>query len=346
MRPVRLVSDRRWLDSANRSFFALVALALVPYALLGLFGCGLLSLAGYRLATEGLAGLNRDGQDLRPGMVFFAVVTAGTVAAAVSIRRQVRATRALATHLRDHATPTPGTVTTAAEESELRGRVDVIDEREPWSFTYGIISARVAVSRGLVETLDREQLTAVLHHERYHVRNWDTLKMVVARAAPVAFFFLPALAHLRSRYLAGRELAADRAALGEVGTRPLAGALVQVLERSTPAGVGPAAALGGREFLDLRVAQLETGDEPPLAPIPRWRMALTVAGLAVLSAAFLLTATRTGGSMTTLGEADRPGGTTMAVLGAVACMASWALLALLVARRVIGHKRLTPTASR
>jgi beta-lactamase regulating signal transducer with metallopeptidase domain len=185
----------------------------------------------------------------------------------------------------------------------------------------------------------------VLHHERYHIRNWDTLKMVVARAAPVAFFFLPALAHLRARYLAGRELAADRAAVGEVGARPLAGALVQVLERSTPAHLGAAAALGGSEFLDLRVTQLETGHEPPLAPIPRWRTVATVAGLTVLSATFLFAATRTNGSMSMMGDGDRPGGTALSVLGAVACVAWWASLGLLAARRVISHKRLTPTAS-
>jgi Zn-dependent protease with chaperone function len=346
MRYLHLWSGRRWLDSANRSFVALVAIALVPYALLGLFGCGLLSLAGYRLATDGLAGLNRDGQDLRPGVVFFAVVTAGTVAAAVSIRRQVRATRSLAAHLQECTMPAPGTVAKAAEDSGLSRHVDVIDDPEPWSFTYGVISARVAVSRGLVEALDTEQLVAVLQHERYHVRNRDTLKMVVARAAPVAFFFLPALANLRTRYLAGRELAADRAALGAVGTRPLAGALFQVLEGTAPDGFGAAAALGGAEFLDLRVTQLETGDEPSLAQIPRWRVAVTVAGLAVLSAAFLLTATRTNGSMTMMGDADRPGGTAVSVLGAVACMAAWAWIGLLVIRRVIGHKRLTPTASR
>lgn len=344
MRALRLVSGRRWLDGANRAFWALVAIALVPYALLGLFGCGLLSVAGYRLATDGVAGLNHDGQDLRPAVVFFAVVTAGTVAAAVSVRRQVRATRALAAHLRQRMMIVPDTVRAAADESGVGGRLDVIDEREAWSFTYGIVSARVAVSRGLVEALDREQLAAVLHHERYHVGNRDTLKMVVARAAPAAFFFLPALAHLRTRYLAGRELAADRAAVGVVGARPLAGALFQVLERSAPTGFGAAAALGGGEFLDLRLTQLETGEEPPLAQIPRWQVAVTAVGLAVLSAAFLLTATRTTGSTSMMGDTNRSGGTAVAVLGGVACMASWAWLGLLVARRVMGHKRLTPTA--
>jgi len=101
------------LDSANRSFFALVATSLVPYVRLGIFGCGVLSLAAHRLVTDGLAGLNRDGQDLRPGVVFFAVVTGGTLAAPVSVRRQVRATRALASSLREHAVPPTAAVTAA-----------------------------------------------------------------------------------------------------------------------------------------------------------------------------------------------------------------------------------------
>ncbi len=45
------------LDSANRSFFTLASTALVPYVLLGVFGCGVLSLAAYRVAAEGLGGL-------------------------------------------------------------------------------------------------------------------------------------------------------------------------------------------------------------------------------------------------------------------------------------------------
>jgi Zn-dependent protease with chaperone function len=329
------------LDSANRNFFALVSIALVPYVLLGLFGCGVLSLAGYRLATDGLTGLNRDGQDLRPAVVFFAVVTAGTVAAAVSVRRQVRATRALASTLGLHKLTPPETVTEAAQRSGLGGRVDLIDDPEPFSFTYGLRSPRVAISRGLAENLDLEQIAAVLLHERYHVGNHDTLKMVVARAAAVAFFFLPALPHLRSRYLAGRELAADRAALDTVGTRTLAGALYQVLERSTPSGFGAAAALGGAEFLELRVAQLETGDEPQLGQIPRWPLAVTVAGLALLTILFAVTAARTDGAATMMGDRNQPGGTAIAVLGGVLCMTSWVALGMFVVRRVISHKRLT-----
>jgi Zn-dependent protease with chaperone function len=334
------------LDSANRSFFALTSIALVPYVLLGLSGCGVLSVAVYRLAEHGVAGLNQNGQDLRPAVAFFALITTGTVAAAVSVRRQIHATRALAATLREQRLTTPDAVTAAAQEAELGGRVEVIDDPEPFSFTYGLQTPRVAVSRGLVEALAPDQMVAVLHHERYHVRNRDTLKMVVARAATVAFFFLPALPQLRTRYLAGRELAADMAALDRVGTRPLAGALFQVVERSAPSGFGAAAALGGGEFLELRVSQLETGDEPPLAPVPHWRLVATFAGLALLTATFALAAARSNGATDMMDRSDPPGGTTLAVLGAVLCMATWVVLGVFILRRVIRHHRLTLRSSR
>jgi Zn-dependent protease with chaperone function len=324
------------LDSANRSFFALVATSLVPYVLLGIFGCGVLSLAAHRLVTDGLAGLNRDGQDLRPAVVFFAVVTGGTLAAGVSVRRQVRATRALASSLRERSVPPSAAVTAAAERSGLAGRVDVADDPDPFSFTYGVLASRVALSRGLVDMLADDQLEAVLHHERYHVRNRDTLKMVIARAAPAAFFFLPALGYLQARYLAGRELAADRQATRALGARPLAGALFQVLDQPAWSTFGAAAALGGSEFLDLRVRQLETGDEPPLTRLPRWAVAVTTVGLTALSAAFLLTVARTGGSMPMMDGSASPGGG-LAILGMVACSTAWIWVALLVVHSAMRH---------
>src|SRR5918995_6319531 len=172
-------------------FFALAAAALAPYALLGVLGCGVLSLAGYRLATQGWGGLDRGGEDLRPAVVLFGLVTAGTVVAVISVRRQVRATQALEARLRRSTVPSPSDVAAAAERARLTGRVAMVDDPDLFSLTYGLLAPRVVVSRGLVAALGPDELDAVLHHERYHVRNWDTLKVIVARAAPAAFFFLP-----------------------------------------------------------------------------------------------------------------------------------------------------------
>lgn len=335
------------MDSANRSFFALVAAALVPYVLLGMLGCGVLSLAGYRLTTQGWGGLDRGGEDLRPAVVFFGLVTAGTVVALLSVCRQLRATRALAVQLHDRVVATPPEVAAAASAAGLAGRVEVVADADLFSFTYGVLRSRVVVSRGLATALCPDELAAVLHHERYHVRNSDTLKMIVARAAPAAFFFLPALGHLRDRYLAGRELAADRRATDAVGGRSLAAALVQVLDRPAWATFGAAAALGGSAFLEMRVEQLESGREPPLARVPRWAIAVTVGGLAVLTGAFVV-ALISGDGVTMMGDGRMgddamfggSGSTVLGVLGVVMCTLVWVGVALVIFRRGIGHKPL------
>ncbi len=335
------------VDSANRSFFTLASAALVPYVLLGVFGCGVLSLAAYRVANEGLSGLQRDGQDLRPAVVFFALVTAGTVVAAVSVRRQLQATRALEAVLRPRLAETSPKLAAAAHRAGLAGRVELVEDAETFSFTYGLLSPRVVVSRGLATVLSRDELEAVLHHERYHVRNWDTVKVVVARAAPAAFFFLPALGHLRDRYLAGRELAADRRAVAALGARPLAGALYHVLEQPAWSEFGAAAALGGSAFLDMRVEQLEAGGEPPLAPVPRWAWAATGAGLAALTGLFLAALARSGGTVTMMGDSGGGAGSTvLGVLGGLVCSMAWVWAGLILWRRVIGHYGLTRSTPR
>jgi hypothetical protein len=163
--------------------------------------------------------------------------------------------------------------------------------------------------------------------------------MVVARAASAALFFLPALWHLRVRYLVGRELAADRAATRASGPRSLAGALARVMDQPGPAGVGAGAgvgvgvggvaALAGHDFLELRVTQLETGQEPPLAPMPRGAVGITAVVLVGLSGSFLATLAHLGDLLPTMHSASSVGGVVVAVLGALACAVAWAGLGVL-----------------
>jgi Zn-dependent protease with chaperone function len=317
------------LNTANRSFFTLVATALVPYGLLGLAGCGLLSVLAYRLILEGWSGLHRDGQDLRPAALFLAVVATGTVIAVLSVRRQLVATRRLAADVAARAMPLPETVEHAARRAGLPSRVDVVDDAQPYSFTYGLMAPRVAISRGLVEAVNTDELRAVLHHEHYHVGNADTLKLVMARAAPSAFFFLPALSHLRDRYLAGRELAADRAAVRACGQAPLTTALLKVLDGPAWVDLDVAAALGGG-VVEYRVEQLEDGREPPLPRVPKRTRWLTAIGLAVLAAGFVLAVVAAGTDVFSMNNSmpSAADGTALAVAGSVTCSAAVVVAAL------------------
>jgi beta-lactamase regulating signal transducer with metallopeptidase domain len=135
----------------------------------------------------------------------------------------------------------------------------------------------------------------VLEHERYHVRNLDPLKVLLARALPATFFYVPALASLRGRYIAGRELAADRRAVEACGRQPLAGALVKVVEAPRWPELHAAAAIGGPDLLDVRVAQLERGSEPAIEGVSAHAVVLSLVGVGVLATAFVVSVVGFGG---------------------------------------------------
>lgn len=315
------------LDAANRSFFALVGLALVPYLLLGIVGCGLFSVLAYRVATEGPDAV-ADEPALWPALAFFAIIAAGTVLTARSVRRQLHATHRLAGSLRTRLLAHPQALDSRSRRAGIVDRVDLVDDPAPYSFTYGVVRPRVAVSRGLVEGVAETELAAVLVHEAYHVRNLDPAKVVAARALCTAYFFLPALRHLQARYLAGRELAADRRSLRDCGRAALAGALYKVVASPELPALAGAAALGGTEFLDARLSQLETGQEPRLDAVPSWATVATGAGLLALGAALAVAVIAVGGPARLMGDGMTTGMGTgdvdaLDVVGGVLCGGTW-----------------------
>jgi Zn-dependent protease with chaperone function len=195
------------------------------------------------------------------------------------VRSEFIATRRLDRRVRRHISEPSPLLNESAARVGLAGRVDLIDAVEPSAFTWGLRRPRVAVSTALVEQLDAPELDAVLAHERYHVTNFDPAKLFATRALPAAFFYLPVMRPLLDRYLTARELAADRRALDHHGVRPLAGALLKVVSGPTWADLRSAAAIGGDNALDDRLAQLEDGTEP--APP---RLTLQSLGLSALGA--------------------------------------------------------------
>lgn len=302
------------LDTANRSFFTLVGMALGPYLLLGVFACGALSLAVWELVASGPAAV--AGTPAGWGALGFLVVAAlGALAAVRSLYRQASATRRLAAFVREHRVATPPQLERAA--SHNRVRVDLLDIGEPYAFTYGLRRPCVVVTSGLLATTSAAELDAVLAHERYHAANLDPLKTVIARVIPSAFFFLPVLTHLRHRYLVGRELAADRHALRRSGSGSIAGALYKTATAPTPSLLHTAAAIGGNELLEIRIAQLETGREPAVGAVPARTTALTAAGLVAATAGVAVTI-RAAGELDVAAPTASPD-----LLGAAACGALW-----------------------
>lgn len=71
-------------------------------------------------------------------------------------------------------------------------RFGVIDDGNPNAFTYGHLprSARLVLTRGLVEVLDEEELKAVIAHELGHIFHYDFVVMTAAGFIPLVFYYL------------------------------------------------------------------------------------------------------------------------------------------------------------
>jgi Zn-dependent protease with chaperone function len=281
------------LDSGNRSFAALLTASVALFALLGAGSCALLMLLLYRWVTEGGSAFSHDWA-IAPALLFLVVNAAGPLLGLRSLGRQIASSRRLRRRVARLARRPSEQLRDLARATGLGRRLRVIESGEPFSFAYGAWRPRVVVSQGLVDCTSEDELRAVLVHERYHVRNLDPLKLVVARAFAATFFLIPALRALERRYLASRELAADRRALRDCGRHPLAGALLKVVRGPEWPELATAAAVGGPELLDIRVAQLESGREPP-APLSRAMLILSALALAVLLASFVSAVVGLGG---------------------------------------------------
>ncbi len=313
------------LDSANRSFLAFmgVALLLGAYVLCGAMGGVLVPLLLARVSHDGLAGLPDDGASWLPLLLFVVLVATGLALGGRSLARQVLASRRLARRVRGLAQALPDRLTRAATQAGLGGRVVLVDTSKSFSFVYGVLTPRVAVSRGLLEGVSSGELQAVLEHERYHVCNLDPLKAVLVQALSAALFFLPALDALRGRYVAGREFAADRRAVTVCGRRPLAGALLKVVRGPDWSELDIAAPIGGPELLDVRVIQLETGRQPRLATPSITHATISLLGAALLIATFLASLSSFGGPAA-VRAATGTGILTANLLGSFSCAAPFA----------------------
>lgn len=278
------------LDSANRSFLMLVTMALLMsmYVLCGVFAHELIPLLVTRISDTGIVGFG-DSISSLAAFGCLSTAAAGVVLGTRTFLRQIRASHRLARGVCELQIASPRWLLGTATRAGLHGRVLLIDSSECFSFTYGALMPHVAISRGLLEGFSAEEVRAVLEHERYHVRNLDPLKIVLVQTITSAFFFLPALQSLRTRYTAGRELAADRRAMHACGARPLAGALLKAVRGPAWDEVAlAAAAMAEPGLLDVRIGQLESGREPKLSRLSLACIVISLATATLLVLALLV----------------------------------------------------------
>ena len=130
--------------------------------------------------------------------------------------------------------------------------VRILDVKQPLAYCLPGVRSRVVVSEGTLSTLSDTEITAILTHERAHLRARHDLVLEMFTAVHAAFprFVRSASALNAVRLLI--ELLADDAAVRAAGPTPLARALVACASGRAPSG---ALAAGGPTTV-LRVRRL------------------------------------------------------------------------------------------
>lgn len=256
------------MGGPNRTFVAVV-LVSTTLMLAALWSAHHLLVAGAPVLASGawpglsclLLPAERDLPAHLASYAFLAAIAAATTSGLWTLVQQYRQTRSLLQACLALRSPRWRALRPVVQGLGLEGRVDVVEIPAPMAFCYGYIRPRILVSTGLLASLPRQELEALLLHEREHLRQRDPLKVAIGKLLASAVFFAPLVGALHRRYLVEKELAADRAAIVEQGSSDsLAAALLRLIEVEGQAP--PAYSAGGDEALEARIDVL-LGNEAP-----------------------------------------------------------------------------------
>lgn len=118
----------------------------------------------------------------------------------------------------------------------------IVDVEQPLAYCLPGVRSRVVLSEGALDKLSDEEITAILSHERAHLRARHDLVLEMFTAVHAAFPRLVRSAHALTAVRLLIELLADDAAVRAAGPTPLARALVACASARAPRG---ALAAGG-----------------------------------------------------------------------------------------------------
>ena len=195
--------------------------------------------------------------------------------------RRVLRTQRFISRLQARRLAIPRDVALVLKETGLTGAVGLVDVEERHAFCHGLLRPRICLTRGLVYSLTRPELRAVLIHERHHLANRHPVQLLLTGLVAEVLFFLPLADDLRDYHEARCELGADLEAIQGTGRRPLASALMKMVQGAECQFAAQGLTVSGLNVTQARVGQLLEGNE--IGPsFSLDRVALSLASLAAM----------------------------------------------------------------
>jgi len=139
---------------------------------------------------------------------------------------------------------------------QLDRKTYLIESKKHFAFCLGIRNPRIYLSTGLVDILTTKELETVLHHERYHLNNRDTLTMLIASIGESLLPFFPLLSDFLTNFRIEREIKADAEVIRGLGDeKPLISVLKKLLKAPSYTAV-TASAIANHDTLEPRIRAL------------------------------------------------------------------------------------------
>ena len=268
------------MKRADRVFTTMLGLALASSAIL----LALLLTLAPRLEQLSARGAE-DTADVVAAVVLLLAVC-GIALGVLTLFRQLIATAVLIRRLVAQKIALPSSVVVAARGLDLDGRIDVVTDERPFSFCYWFLRPRICLSTALVERLDSDELRAVLYHERYHLRQRDPLRQIVARYFAAGLYVVPVVDELLAFHTLQKEIEADEEAVRASGdVRSLASALYKLLPDADDVSLGLLVPVSSLSVTEARIDQLVAGRPLSLALSP---VSIVLSGGALVAAAVLV----------------------------------------------------------
>jgi beta-lactamase regulating signal transducer with metallopeptidase domain len=265
---------------ADRAFGILFGLAIVASVILVALLITLVPRVEHLFARGA-----EDTADLVAALMLF-LATCGIALGVFSLFRQIVATAVLIRSLVARKVPTAGHVQAIGRDLGLEDRIDVVADERPFSFCYWFFRPRICLSTALVERLDADELRAVLHHERYHLRQRDPLRIVVARYFAAGLYVVPVVDELLGFYALQKEIAADEESVRAEGSvTTLASALYKLLPEADEVSLGLLVPVSSLSVTEARIDQLVAGRQIALSLSP---LSIALSGGALIGAAILV----------------------------------------------------------
>jgi Zn-dependent protease with chaperone function len=285
----RYVASRRKIlvARADRAFTVLLGVAFASSAILIALLLTLIPRVEHLIARG-----PEDTADVVAALVLMLAIC-GISLGLTTLFRQLVATAMLIRGLVSRKVAVPRSVASAALGLELDGKIDVVADARPFSFCYWFLRPRICLSTALVARLDTDELRAVLLHERYHLRQRDPLRLVVARYFAAGLYVVPVVDELVGFYTLQKEIAADQAAVRANGVGALASALDKLLPDADDVSLGLLVPVSSLSVTEARIDQLVAGRQVSMALSP---LSVALSGGALLAAAILV-ATQGGASV-------------------------------------------------